>query len=201
MKNFFYFTYIATIFLFILIINLFLKINSDINHIIGINIIIFITLIISFFCQICIYRIFKKANLSSTKEFKKNIKITIANSFFKSSIISIICALLIYVFLKNVLNLLTLKQGLINYTIYASKIWFVSSPFIGLELTVFKYFSEIKFYKTPIKILILKLLSFFIISFLCSFQYKQNCFLYAKPICDILFLPYYTKICFDLTLK
>ena len=124
-----------------------------------------------------------------------------ANSFFRNSIISIISACIIYGFLEIILKELNLKNGLINYCTFICKIWFISSPFIGLEISVIKYFSELEYFIKPIKIFIYKTLIFFIISFLCYNDKGINCFVYAKPLCDIIFLFYYSKICFDITLN
>ena len=201
MKKLFYGILSILVVLFIAIFNLFFKINSDINHIIGINIIIILNIFISIFCIIFINRIFKKNNLKNGLDFKKNIKLSTANSFFVSSIISIFLAIIVYQFLNSILEFLKLKNGLINYTVFASKIWFISAPFIGLELTIFRYFFEINYFKTPIKILILKLFVFLGLGMIFYIKYKTNCLIYAKPVCDMIFLPYYTKTCFDLTLK
>lgn len=200
MKKFFYFYTILTLIIFVIVINLFLIFNSDLNHIIGINIILGIHLFISLICSIFINKIFKRSNIKNSKNFKKDIKPTFANSFVTSSIISILFALLIYVFFRNILNFFNLKTGLINYCVFASKIWFISSPFIGLEITIIKYFKSLDYYQKPIKILTFKLLTFFIISLLLYNSRQINCFIYAKPLCDIFFLFYYSKICFAITI-
>ena len=201
MKKIFYFFIILTLIIFITSINIFLKINSNFNHIIGIDINLILYLIIYIICIITINKIFKKANLKTSKNYRRDIKTAFANSFFISSLISIIYACIIYGFLKNILEIFNLKEGIINYCIFATKIWFISSPFIGLEVAVLKYFCELEYFKTPIKLLILKLLLFFIISFLFFEQRKASCFIYAKTLSDIIFLIYYTKICFDITLN
>lgn len=201
MKKIFYFLAILVLIVFITSVNIFLKIKSDFNHIIGIDINLFLYLIITIICLFTVNRHFKKANLDQSKTYKKDMKTVFANSFFVSSIISIVSALIIYGFLEKFLNFLNLKQGLINYTTFSMKIWFISSPFIGLEVTVFRYFKEINYFKIPIKLLIFKLIIFYIISALFFIDKKVNCFIYAKPICDMIFLLYYTKVCFDATLK
>ena len=156
---------------------------------------------ITIICSFVINQIFKKSNLLNSKNFRKDMKTTFANAFITSSIISIVSACVVYGFLKNILGILNLKTGLINYCIFASKIWFISSPFIGLEIAVFKYFSTIEYWKRPIQILIYKLLAFLLISFLFYSTRKNNCFIYAKPLSDIIFLIYYSRICFDITLN
>ena len=137
MKKFFYCFLILISIIFISSINIFLKINSDLNHIIGVNINLILWFFIIFICIIKVNYIFKKANLNNSKKYRKDMKIVFANSFFSSSIISIISACIIYGFLKNFLQLLNLEKGLINYTYFVSKIWFISSPFIRIRSSNF----------------------------------------------------------------
>lgn len=201
MKKIFYVFLFSLGLLFIGILNTFLKINSDLNHILGINIILVLQLLIIIFCAIITNRHFKNIDFKNSKNYRKDIKTAFANSFFATSIFSIFSACIIYGFLKNILEVFNLQNGVINYCIFASKIWFISSPFIGLEVAVFKYFFTIDYFKKPIIILIFKLILFLLISFLFYGTRKINCFVYAKPICDIFFLLYYSRICFDITLS
>ena len=171
-------------------------------RLIGMSIVIGITLLISIGCFFIIRKIFKKANLDSSKNFRKDIKTTFANSFVASSIFSIAIACIIYGFLGNILEKIGLENGIVNYTIFASKIWFISSPFIGLEIAIFEYFNFLNYCKKPIFIFLIKLLVFGIICILyCFTSRKANCFIYAKPLCDFVFLLYYSKICFDITIS
>ena len=128
-------------------------------------------------------------------------KTATANSFVATSILCTCIAGILYCFLGNILSWFPLKTGTINYTVFASKIWFVSSPFIGLEIVIFSYFKELDYYSSPIKVVLLKLLVYLILCFILYFNRDVNCLVYAKPLCDIIFLPMLTRICFDLTLK
>ena len=130
MKKFFYIFVFLALIIFITSINIFLKINSDFNHIVGTNINLVLYFLITFLCIIKVNSIFKKANLKESKNYRKDMKIAFANSFFSSSIISIISACIVYGFSKNIFQFLNLKEGLINYTSFVTKIWFISSPFI-----------------------------------------------------------------------
>ena len=201
MKKIFYAVLLSEIILFVFVINIFLKTQADFNHVIGINIILAIYFFIIFLCKIIFDKIFKKIDLANSKNFRRDLKNTFASAFFSSSIISIILACIIYGFLENILDLLGLKTGLINYCSFIAKIWFISSPFIGLEIVVFKYFSMIEYFQKPLKILIIKLFVFLFISCLFYTSRKTNCFIYAKPLCDIMFLFYYSRVCFDITLN
>lgn len=201
MKKIFYAVLLSEIILFVFATNIFLKTQADFNHVIGINIILVIYFFIIFLCKIIIDKIFKKIDLANSKNFRRDLKNTFASAFFSSSIISIILACIIYGFLENILDLLGLRTGLINYCSFIAKIWFISSPFIGLEIVVFKYFSMIEYFQKPLKILIIKLFVFLFISCLFYTSRKTNCFIYAKPLCDIIFLFYYSRICFDITLN
>ena len=200
MKKIFYIFVFLTLIVFLTSINIFLKLNSNFNHIIGVNINIALYLFITFLCIIRVNSIFKKSNLKESKNYRKDMKTVFANSFFSSSLISIISACIIYGFSKNIFQFLNLKEGLINYTNFVSKIWFISSPFIGLEVVVFRYFQEIEYYKKPIFILIFKFILFILLSLFLFTEKKINCFIYAKPFCDLVLLVYYTRICFDATL-
>ena len=130
MKKFFYIFVFLALIAFITSINIFLKLNSDFNHIVGTNINLVLYFLITFLCIIKVNSIFKKANLKESKNYRKDMKIAFANSFFSSSIISIISACIVYGFSKNIFQFLNLKEGLINYTSFVTKIWFISSPFI-----------------------------------------------------------------------
>ena len=201
MKRIFYAVLLIEIILFVLAANIFFKTHADFNHVISINIIFAINFIIILVCKIVIDKIFKKTNLDNSKSFRRDLKNTFASAFFSSSLISIILACLVYGLLEKTLELFNIKTGIINYCSFIAKIWFISSPFIGLEIVVFKYFSTIKYFQKPLKILIMKLFVFLFISCLFYTSRKANCFIYAKPICDILFLFYYSRICFDITLN
>lgn len=130
MKKIFYIFALLTLIVFITSINIFLKLNSDFNHIVGVNINIALYLFITFLCILKVNSIFKKANLKESKNYRKDMKTAFANSFFASSIISIVSACIVYGFSKNIFQFLNLKEGLINYTSFVTKIWFISSPFI-----------------------------------------------------------------------
>ena len=199
LKKIFYSVLFVEFLLFYGIINLFLKINSDFNHIIGINIILTLNLFMVIVCKFFIDKAFKKNNLSNSQNYRKDLKNVFANSFLKTSAFSILFALIIYGFLKNFLQMLNINEGIINYCVFASKIWFISSPFFGLEVLIFKYFEELDFFKKPIIISIFKIIIYFAISFLFFIKYQNNCIMYAKPVCDFIFLVYYSKICFDIT--
>ena len=201
MKKLFYFILAISFILFIGSINLFLKIYSNSTHILGINIVLAIYFFIILTCVLITNNKFKEIDLKNSKNFRKDLKTVFANSFFTTSIISIILACIIYGFLENILNIFNLENGVINYCLFASKIWFISSPFIGLEIAIFKYFFSLEYYKKPILIILTKLIVFFLISLIYYQSRKLNCFIYAKPLCDIAFLLYYSKICFGITLN
>ena len=200
MKKLFYFFVLIIVISFISIINIFFKKYSDTTHLISFNIIFSLNTIISIICLKIINQIYKKTSLESPKDFRTTIKNAFANSFFKSTIVAIVFSFLVYGFLGNFLKFFQINQGLINYSVFISKIWFISSPFLALELAVLKYFTTLEFYKKPIIILLIKFILFFFISLLNYNSRRINCFIYAKPICDFIFLIYYSIICFDITL-
>lgn len=171
------------------------------TRIIGIAIMMAISLLIDIGCILIINRKFKKAKLRESKNFRKDIKTAFSNGFIASSIFSIVVACIIYGFLEKLLEILNLSEGIINYCIFATKIWFISSPFIGLQFAIFKYFISIDYWEKNISILIIKFLTYLSICVLYYHSRKFNCFIYAKPVCDFIFLIYYSKICFDITLN
>jgi hypothetical protein len=188
--------------IFAVCINIFLKLTSDTTHLFGINILLIFNLFIYIIDAIAIAIIFKRTDFSKNgKDFRLNLKMTIANSFCISSFISIICAIIIYCFSGKILSLFSLSSGIINYSTFALKTWFIASPFIGLELTIFYYYSIIACNQKPVFILLVKFLAYVILALCFHLISKTNCIVYAKPICDILFLIYYIKICFNIEFK
>lgn len=186
---------------YLVIISLFFKLITDTNHIIGITIIIGITVVINIISIVFIDFFFKKYDLESVKGLRINLKKAISNAYVASSIISIVFALVVYTSFDKILELTNLSVGIINYTFFIAKIWFISSPFWGLELTIFKYYSFLDYDKKIGKIFVTKVLIWLILGCIFYFKYKVNCLIFAKPITDFVFLIYYTKICFDLTTK
>ena len=167
----------------------------------GILIVLAFWLFICIGCAYIIFKNFKKDIPENKKFFRKYIKTAFSNGFVYSSIFSIVIACVLYGFLDKILTLINLPTGLINYCTFASKIWFISSPFIGLEIAILGYYIAINYYRKPLIIVFSKLILFLLISLFYYESKKFNCFLYAKPICDFIFLIYYSKICFDITLK
>lgn len=182
------------------IFNLFLK--NEIRFV-GFNIVNSIYLILIISCIIISNIIFKKEKFTDKDTpvlFRKKISEAVANSFVSSTVFTIVLTLLLYQFLDNILLFLNIKDGIINYTIYALKIFFVSFPFLGLEITILRYFYQIDCYNKIIKIVALKLLIFILLTFLLFFKYTYSSILYAKLITDMLLLYFYTKTCFKLTI-
>lgn len=201
MKKVFYLVLSLAIILFFLAIHIFMEKYSDFTHIIGIDIVLVFYFMMIFLCKLVVDVIFHKTNFTTSKNFRHDIKNTFANAFFGSSLVAILFACILYGFSHQIFELLGFKAGIVNYCSFITKIWFISSPFIGLEITVFKYFSILSYFQKPIKLVVSKFLLFVCISALFYTSRKTNCFIYAKPVNDILFLLYYSKICFDITLN
>ncbi len=193
--------YLVIIFIFILIINIFFKISLDTySSIIGINIVIIINILILFLCVIATNILLKKSKIDKNN-FKMSLANYISNSFIINSVITIFSSIVIYGFFKDILNLFNIRIGIVNFAVYSAKIWFISMPIMGIEITILKYFHIIEYIKKPVIILISKIILYCILSFILYFKYNYSCVIYAKPICDAIFLIYYSKICFDLTMK
>lgn len=145
---------------------------------------------------------FKKSNFKENdtpKDFRKKLSESVSNSFILSTFFCIIIVLLLYHFLENILKYLNLKPGIINYTIYSLKIFVVSSPFWGLEITILRYFYEINCYNKITHLSYLKFIIFIILTFILFFKYNTSSILYSKIITDFIFLYFYTKTCFSIT--
>lgn len=187
--------------LFIVLLKIYLKLKTNLLKIIAMDFILIANIAIIIICSIVVWYIFRQYNFKKKKKFKKFISSAVARAFLYSSIASIIFAIIIYGFFGKIIKNIHIASSIQNYAILYSKIWFVATPFIGLEITIFKYFSKIESYLKPVLICILKLLIYVGLTALFYIKFPNECFVYAKPISDILFLPYYIKICLDLTYK
>lgn len=155
-------------------------------------------------CIFICHKTFKQYNFQSNdsaKNFRKKMSEATSNSFIISTIIATTVVILLFQFLEDILKYLNFKVGIINYTVYALKIFFVSIPFLGLEFTIYKYFYELECYLKISKILFLKVLTFFIFTFTLFLKYNTSSYLYARILTDILFLYYFTKTCFEITIR
>lgn len=202
-KNIYRILILLIVLIYILITNIFNFIFGNRVRLIGFNIINSIYLVLVFSCIIISNIIFKKNNFKendSPKDFRKKLSESVSNSFVISTIFSTTIIILLYQFFRNILEYLKFETGIINYTIYALKIFFVSIPFLGLEITILRYFYQINCYDKIIKINLLKLLLFIIFSFILFFKYNTSAILYSKLIDDMLFLYFYTKTCFSITI-
>lgn len=170
----------------------------------GISYINSIYLILIGTCIFICYRTFKKYNFQekdSAKSFRKKMSEATSNSFIISTIITTTIVILLFQFLEDILEYLKFEKGIINYTVYALKIFFVSIPFLGLEITIYKYFYELECYSKICKIFSFKILTFFIFTFALFFKYNTSSCLYARILTDLLFLYYFTKTCFEITIR
>ena len=202
-KNTYRILILLIFFIYIIVTNIFNFILGNKIRYIGFNIInsIYLTLILS--CIIITNIIFKKSNFKendSPKDFRNKLSESVSNSFVISTIVSTVVIILLYQFFRDILIYLNIETGIINYTIYALKIFFVSIPFLGLEITILRYFYQINCYGKIIKIILSKFLIFIFFTFILFFKYSYSSILYSKVVTDILFLYFYTKTCFAITI-
>ena len=188
---------------YILFTNIFnLILNNEIKFI-SFNIINSIYLILIISCIVISNIIFKKNNFKdddNPKDFRKKLSDSVTNSFIISTIFTTIIILLLYQFFEKILLTLNIKTGIIHHTIYSLKIFFVSLPFLGLEITILRYFYQINCYNKIIENIFVKFIIFILLSFLLFFKYSSSSILYAKLITDLLYLYFYTKTCFAITI-
>lgn len=202
-KNTYRFLLLLIILIYTLITNTYNFILGNQTKFISFNIINSIYLILIFSCILISNIIFKKSDFKENdlpKDFRNKMSESVSNSFVISTIFSITIVILLYQFLKNILEYLQISTGIINYTIYALKIFFVSIPFLGLEITVLRYFYQINCYDKILKIISSKFLIFITLSFVLFFKYNSSSILCSKLITDLLFLYFYTKTCFSITI-
>ena len=156
MKKITYKILIILIFIiYILITNIFnLILNNEIKFI-SFNIINSIYLILIISCIVISNIIFKKNNFKeddSPKLFRQKLSEAVSNSFVFSTIFTTIIIILLYQFFEDILDTINIKTGIIHHTIYSLKIFFVSLPFLGLEVTILRYFYQINCYNKIIEI-------------------------------------------------
>ena len=202
-KNTYKILIILIFIIYILITNIFnLILNNEIKFI-SFNIINSIYLILIISCIVISNIIFKKNNFKeddSPKLFRQKLSEAVSNSFVFSTIFTTIIIILLYQFFEDILDTINIKTGIIHHTIYSLKIFFVSLPFLGLEVTILRYFYQINCYNKIIEITFSKLIIFILLGILLFFKYNSSCILYSKFLTDMLFLYFYTKTCFAITI-
>ena len=189
--------------IYILDTNIFNLIFKNEIKFISFNIINFIYLILIFSCIIISNIIFKKNDFKeddNPKNFRKKISEAVSNSFVITTIFTTLIILLLYQFLEKILFTLNIKTGIIHHTMYSLKIFFVSLPFLGLEITILRYFYQINCYNKIIETIFIKLIIFIVLSIILFFKYSTSSILYSKLITDLLYLYFYTKTCFGITI-
>ena len=189
--------------IYILYTNIFNLIFKNEIKFISFNIINFIYLILIFSCIIISNIIFKKNDFKeddNPKNFRKKISEAVSNSFVITTIFTTLIILLLYQFLEKILFTLNIKTGIIHHTMYSLKIFFVSLPFLGLEITILRYFYQINCYNKIIETIFIKLIIFIVLSIILFFKYSTSSILYSKLITDLLYLYFYTKTCFGITI-
>ena len=191
-------------FIYFLGCNLFMIFFGNKVKLIGISYVNSTYIILILACILLCHINFKKYDFKSNdsaKSFRKKMSEAVANSFAISTIVSTLVIILLFHFLENILEVLNFNQGIINYIIYATKIFFVTIPFLGLEITIYCYLYELECYSKVCKTLFLKVFIFFILTSILFFKYNTSSCFYAKIFTDLLFLFYFTKTCFEITIR
>ena len=204
MKNNKYtFLFILIFSIYIAFINIFSLLLGNQIQFISLLIINLIHILLIAFNIIILNNEFKKNNFNANdnlKVFRKKISESVSNGFIISTLFNVVIILLLYQFLGDILNILNIKTGILNYTIYILKIFIVTIPFLGLEITIFRYFKEINCYNNIFYLLLYKLIIFIILTIIIFFKYNLSSILYSKIITDFIFLYFYTKTCFSITI-
>lgn len=135
-------------------------------------IIYFIAFIPSFFI------LFKKNIYKNKKIFIKKISLAL--------IIEIIIFVLFHFFAENIINLVSSKTNIQNYTLYCSKILFIASSITVLHFAIPLYFCFNENIKKGIKLFLLKFL-YLPIMFLGYLIFNTKGIYFSVPLCDILY--------------
>lgn len=117
-----------------------------------------------------------KNNFSTKKKF--------LSTLIYCTIFEIIFSVILYSFSENIFSLFTTTTGIINFSVYASKILFISSSLFAIKIVVPAYLKNTK------KITILVLSKIVITIIFCIILYilfNTKGFLFAFPICDFIF--------------
>lgn len=131
---------------------------------------------------------FRKSNYISKKNLIKSSCLSI--------IIGIILSIILYIYSKNIFSIFTDVSGIINYSVYASKILFITS-----SLYTIKYFIPIYFWKNnnPKKATILvtsKIVVNIIFILIGYILFSTKGFLFSFPLCDLIYYIIYIFLFF-----
>jgi len=142
----------------------------------------------AFFLNLIVYiiMIFPLIIICSNKKIFSTKK-TFFNNLIFCTILEILFSAFLYLFPNKIFSLFTDTKGIINFAIYSSKIFFISSSLYSLKIFIPAYlYNQKKTKKLAILVLTkIAITIFFIITFNMLFNTKG--FLFAFPICDFIF--------------
>lgn len=114
-------------------------------------------------------------------------KKTFFYSLICCTILEIFLSAILYIFSNEIFSIFTNTKGIINFSVYSSKILFISSSLYSLKILIPSYLYNKKKQK-KLAILVLSkiaITTICIITFYIIFNTKG--FLFAFPICDFIF--------------
>lgn len=125
-----------------------------------------------------------KKNYSTKKNF--------LSTLIYCTIIEILLSVILYLFSENIFSIFTSTKGIVNFSVYASKILFISSSLFALKIIIPAYLKQEK----KITILVLSKIVINIISCIILYLlFNTKGFLFAFPICDFIFyIIYFLKV-------
>lgn len=126
-----------------------------------------------------------KRNYSTRKNF--------LSTLISCTILEIILSLILYLFPEKIFSIFTNTTGIINFAVYASKILFIFSSLFAIKIIMPAYLINAN---KKITILVLSKIVITIISCITFyFIFSTKGFLFAFPICDLIFyIIYFLKI-------
>lgn len=106
--------------------------------------------------------------------------------------LEIALSFILFLFPEDIFSLFTNTTGIVNFSVYASKILFISSSLFALKILIPAYLNQTK----KITILVLSKIVITIVSCIISYiLFSTKGFLFAFPICDFVFyIVYILKI-------
>lgn len=160
--------------------------------------------ILGFFFNLIIYffMIFPIIILSLKKEIY-NTKNSFCFAIIISFVIEIILSAILYIFNKSIFSIFSNTSGIINYAVYSSKIFFISSSLYGIKILIPAYIfhqkTEFQAKKISNKkksaILFLSKIAVNVLLILIGYNlFNTKGILYSFPVCDLIFYIIYIII-------
>lgn len=122
---------------------------------------------------------FRKSNYISKKNLIKSSCLSI--------VIGIIFSIVLYAYSRNIFSIFTDVSGVINYSVYASKILFITSSLYTIKYFIPIYFWKNNYQKKATILVISKIVVNIIFMLIGYFLFSTKGFLFSFPLCDLIY--------------